>query len=633
MAQSPVGSAGIDNNKVSFRVGTGVPTNPPAGSINMDEDTGAVYVAGSSETIQLKDTTKAPISHASSGTAYGISTAANYGHAKASGTTPKANGTAAVGSETASFARGDHVHPLQTTVSGNAGTATKLATARTINGTSFDGSANITTANWGTARNLTIGKTAKSVNGSADVSWSLSEIGASKGWTQSKTVGASGGNWIRIAASPQSISNCNGVFVITGQASGFHSTVVLLAGVAFNPSSTTQSLIQLNYTEYSAPNILQARLVTPSSQVNNYVYLDVWVGAQVGSTSNQIHVDFFGQGWTDASIATWVASTIPTGYSEGKKIAFSSSQIVGTGIATASTATRLSNSTEIGSATQPVYFNNGVPVATTYTLGTSVPANAKFTDTVYTLPLATASVRGGVKIGYTANGKNYPVQLSSEQMYVNVPWTDNNTWIAFKGATSSAAGTAGYVPAPASGQTGLFFRSDGTWASPANTQYSNMTGATASSAGTAGLVPAPAAGKQTSFLRGDGTWVVPTDTNTHYTANLITSNSATGTTQYAGTEPTTDVYLNLIENSTVRNSHKIVGVGIVSVNTTSTGQINVKGPSFLNASTNAAFPIYFSPESAPSSLANNYIGYNSSITLNPSTGVLDGVTIDGGSID
>lgn len=37
--------------------------------------------------------------------------------------------------------------------------------------------------------------------------------------------------------------------------------------------------------------------------------------------------------------------------------------------------------TNAGSATQPVYFSNGVPVATTCTLGKSVPANAVFTDT------------------------------------------------------------------------------------------------------------------------------------------------------------------------------------------------------------------------------------------------------------
>lgn len=37
--------------------------------------------------------------------------------------------------------------------------------------------------------------------------------------------------------------------------------------------------------------------------------------------------------------------------------------------------------TNAGSATQPVYFSNGIPVATTYTLGKSVPSNAVFTDT------------------------------------------------------------------------------------------------------------------------------------------------------------------------------------------------------------------------------------------------------------
>jgi hypothetical protein len=48
------------------------------------------------------------------------------------------------------------------------------------------------------------------------------------------------------------------------------------------------------------------------------------------------------------------------------------------------------------------------------------------TNTVYTLPLASSSTRGGVKIGYTESGKNYPVELSSEKMYVNVPWTDTS---------------------------------------------------------------------------------------------------------------------------------------------------------------------------------------------------------------
>ena len=62
--------------------------------------------------------------------------------------------------------------------------------------------------------------------------------------------------------------------------------------------------------------------------------------------------------------------------------------------------------------------------------------NIPWTDTTYSLPLATSAVRGGVKIGYTETGKNYPVELSSEQMYVNVPWTDTDV----RGVTSVTAG-------------------------------------------------------------------------------------------------------------------------------------------------------------------------------------------------
>lgn len=61
-------------------------------------------------------------------------------------------------------------------------------------------------------------------------------------------------------------------------------------------------------------------------------------------------------------------------------------------------------------------------------------------------------------------------------MYVNVPWTDNNTtYENMGGATSSAAGSAGLVPAPAAGKQGTFLRGDGTWAIPTNTTYSKAT--------------------------------------------------------------------------------------------------------------------------------------------------------------
>ena len=65
-----------------------------------------------------------------------------------------------------------------------------------------------------------------------------------------------------------------------------------------------------------------------------------------------------------------------------------------------------------------------------FTIATSVPANAKFTDTTYS---------------------------------------------DMTGANSSTAGSAGLVPAPAAGKQASFLRGDGTWAVPINTTYSVVT--------------------------------------------------------------------------------------------------------------------------------------------------------------
>lgn len=82
----------------------------------------------------------------------------------------------------------------------------------------------------------------------------------------------------------------------------------------------------------------------------------------------------------------------------------------------------------------------------------------------------------------------------------------NTKLAAMTGATASANGKAGLVPAPSKGDQGKFLRGDGSWGTPANTTYGAMKGASASAAGMSGLVPAPAKGKQGAFLRGDGTW-------------------------------------------------------------------------------------------------------------------------------
>lgn len=70
----------------------------------------------------------------------------------------------------------------------------------------------------------------------------------------------------------------------------------------------------------------------------------------------------------------------------------------------------------------------------------------------------------------------------------------------------------------ASGRTVTVTKGNGT-ASTFTTQdttYGNMSGATTSAAGKAGLVPAPAIGANNRYLRSDGAWAVPPDNNTTY---------------------------------------------------------------------------------------------------------------------
>ena len=53
----------------------------------------------------------------------------------------------------------------------------------------------------------------------------------------------------------------------------------------------------------------------------------------------------------------------------------------------------------------------------------------------YSLTVSSSETRGGVKIGYAENGKNYPIELDSEKMFVNVPWTDTTYTVQDGGLT------------------------------------------------------------------------------------------------------------------------------------------------------------------------------------------------------
>lgn len=96
----------------------------------------------------------------------------------------------------------------------------------------------------------------------------------------------------------------------------------------------------------------------------------------------------------------------------------------------------------VGSATKPVYINqNGYPVACNYTLGASVPSDAKFTDTTYSA--ATTSAAGLL----SAEDKAKLDGIASEANKYSLPTASSSTLGGVK-TTSTVTSTSGLTACP-----------------------------------------------------------------------------------------------------------------------------------------------------------------------------------------
>ena len=401
-------------------------------------------------------------------------------------------------------------------------------------------------------------------------------------------------------------------------------------------SKLTGTIPQANLPSY-VDDVLEynGKSTFPKSGESGKIYVD---------TSTNKTYRWSGSGYTEISASLALGTTSSTAFrgdygntayqhATAKGSAFASGLYKITtnaqGHVTAATAVTKSDITALGIPGQDTNTTYGV--ASSSANGLMSAADKAKLDGIasgankYTLPTASSSTLGGVKTGANITNSSGTISLTKANVTAALgytpPTTDTNTWIAFKGATTSAAGTAGYVPAPTAGAANRYFRSDGTWtvppntnttytltksgstitlngsdgsetsvtdsnttyslssfgvtatatelnymdgvtsnvqtqlngkaasshshsiastsaagflrqlngntsnylrgdgtwATPPNTTYSNMSGASTSAAGKAGLVPAPAAGAANRYLRSDGTWAVPPDTNTTYT--------------------------------------------------------------------------------------------------------------------
>lgn len=96
-----------------------------------------------------------------------------------------------------------------------------------------------------------------------------------------------------------------------------------------------------------------------------------------------------------------------------------------------------------GTANQILALNSSkVPAWTdlpTYFGGTGIDTTINSWGAIFDLKAATSGELGGIKLGYTASGKNYPVVLdSNSKAYVNVPWI--NTTYTLPAATATTLG-------------------------------------------------------------------------------------------------------------------------------------------------------------------------------------------------
>lgn len=268
-----------------------------------------------------------------------------------------------------------HNYAGSSSAGGVANSALKLATARTINGVSFNGTDNITltanpTANQLSNQDLNTTTTPAFyyAAGSNSVTNKPSGVDAfgmivmknASGYTEQLLIDTNQKFLMRVY-NGSSWTAWASVYTTLNKPS---KSDVGLGNVENKSSATIRG-------ELTKDNITTALGYTPPTTNTTYV---------TGTTSTAGITKLYTSTGTGTDGAMTQAAT--TTALNGKANSSHTHSYAGSSSAggSATSAVKL-DTTTAGSATQPVYFTGGKPTACTYTLGCSVPAGAKFTDT------------------------------------------------------------------------------------------------------------------------------------------------------------------------------------------------------------------------------------------------------------
>lgn len=205
-----------------------------------------------------------------------------------------------------------------------------------------------------------------------------------------------------------------------------------------NDSSTIQVLYSKNkiYTRayesssWSSWTEIGAGGITSIPQASSSALGGIKIGYSDNGRNYAVELDSSGKAyvnvpWTDTNTIYNVATTSANG------LMSSSDKSKLNGIQAGADAVSFSRS-----------LSSGTKIGTININGTNTDIYAPTAGKPVEYGVATSAALGLVRIGYPESGKNYPVELnSSNQMYVNVPWTDNNTTYS-AGAGLSLSGTA-----------------------------------------------------------------------------------------------------------------------------------------------------------------------------------------------